>query len=183
MSLPPLITAQQLADRMGSAPDPTRVDAAIADASATVRAVSGQIFTRDTTTDSLRARCCGYVRLPQRPVNDVIDVYSPSGDPIDWGWDGLERVVVLWAYDVVLVSYDHGYDETPDDIVAVACNVAARTLAASPANAGITQRSITNYSESFGPVGAAGPAGLFNDEKAILLRYRRDGSSARLCTS
>lgn len=178
----PLATPAQLAERMGAPPDPSRVDAALTDASATVRAAAGQDFTQAVTDSTLRAHCCGALRLPQRPVNDVTDVTDIYGEALDWwDWDGREKVTVSYRYDVVVVTYDHGYAVIPDDIVAVTCNVAARTLASAPEDAGIQSRSITNYNESFGPVGAAGPAGLFNDERAMLVRYQRPGSSARLC--
>jgi hypothetical protein len=58
-------------------------------------------------------------------------------------------------------------------VVAVVCNVAARTLGTPPENSGANTESITNYSITLGPVGAAGAVGLFRDEQAILDRYRR----------
>lgn len=176
----PLATPAQLAERMGTPPsDPARADAALTDASATVRAATGQDFTRAATDSILRARC-GEVRLPQRPVLEVTAVTDTAGAEVAWWeWDQLDRLRLDPGYPVVVVSYDHGYDVIPDDIVAVTCSVAARALATPPEDAGVQSRSITNYSESFGAVGAAGPAGLFNDERAVLSRYQRRGSSAR----
>jgi hypothetical protein len=175
----PLATPADLAARMSGTFDATAVDAALTDASATVRAHAGQVFTRVTTTDLFKVRCDGIIRLPQRPVNDVIEV-TAEAQPIEFTWYGDDRLGVAPAFLYVSVESDHGYDQIPDDVVAVTCNVAARALASPPEDAGLVSRSITNYSESFGAVGAAGPAGLFNDERAILARYRRPGSSARL---
>jgi hypothetical protein len=164
---------------MGGTPDPTHVDAVLTDASATVRSYTGQAFTRAVTTDPVINNWGGTVRLPQRPVNDVIDL-TAFGDPVAFEWPGGDRLIVGPGAQYLMVTYDHGYDVIPDDIIAVTCNVAARALASPPEDAGLVSRSITNYSESFGAVGAAGPAGLFNDERAILGRYRRIGSTARL---
>lgn len=174
----PLATPADLAARMSGTFDPAAVDAALTDASATVRAHAGQLFTRVTTVDLFKVRCDGIIRLPQRPVNDIIDV-TIDGQPIDYAWHGDDRLTVPPLYLYVTAETDHGYDQIPDDVVAVTCNVAARALASPPEEAGLVSRSITNYSESFGAVGAAGPAGLFNDERAILARYRRPGTSAR----
>jgi hypothetical protein len=185
VSLPPLASASDLTVRApatGATPD--QIDAALVDASAAVRGYTGQTFNRTDTTDVLRTTCCGRLRLPQRPVHDVATVTTPDGDPVSWDWIvGTDRLEVASLARTFAVTYDHGYDdgEIPDDIVAVVCNVAARTLGQPREDAGITQRSITNYSESFGAVGAAGPVGLFEDERKALDRYRRIGVSAQVC--
>jgi hypothetical protein len=183
MALAPLATVQELADRMGTAPDPARATAVLTDVSAAIRAYTGQMFNRMTTTEHLRARCCGRLRLPQRPVNSITAVVATLDDTVlAYAFDGVDRLALSPAVDLVTVTYDHGYPEGgyPGEIVALTCAVAARTLATPPEDAGVTQRSITNYSESFGPVGAAGSAGLFNDERRVLDRYRRPGATARV---
>lgn len=184
-----LASLEQLQDRMDlPITNPTRANQMLEDASATVRAYTTQTFTREVTTERLRVRA-GWVRLPQRPANDVTAVASPTGAVLGYSWPGMDRLYVppgavysgafaLGGYYAgegwVDVTYDHGYDVIPDDIEAVVCNVAARALGGDPSRAGVTTQSITNFSESFGPVGASGPVGLFDDEKAILDRYRRD---------
>lgn len=175
----PLATPADLAVRMGGTPDPAHVEAALTDASATVRSYAGQTFTRVTTTDVFSHNSGPSLRLPQRPVNDVFEVVNSAGEDIGFTFIGDRLLVEVSPY-YFSVTYDHGYDVIPDDIIAVTCNVAARALASPPEDAGLVSRNITNYSESFGAVGAAGPAGLFNDERAILARYRRPGATARL---
>jgi hypothetical protein len=178
-----LAAVGQLTDRMEVDPDPTRAARALDDASAVVRAYTGQQFTRATTIDRVRLRR-GSARLPQRPVHDVIAVTGAWGGTVAWAWDGADVVWLSYppaypselpagATEALLVDYDHGYDETPDDVVAVVCNVAARALGSPPENSGVNTESITNYSVTLGPVGAAGAVGLFRDEQAILDRYRR----------
>lgn len=174
----PLATLADLVLRMSGTPDTDRATAALVDASATVRAFTGQVFTRVVTTDIVVVRA-GTARLSQRPVNDVTDV-TVGGEPIGFVWQGGDRLSVDAVDGRVAVTSDHGYDTMPDDIVTVTCNVAARALATPPEDAGLMSRSITNFSESYGAVGAAGPAGLFNDERAILQRYKRIGGSAKL---
>jgi hypothetical protein len=182
-----LAAVGQLTDRMEVDPDATRAARALDDASAVVRAYTGQHFTRATTTERVRLRR-GSARLPQRPVHDVVAVDGAWGGTVAWAWDGGD---VLWltypptyppglpaeAAATLLVEYDHGYDETPDDVVAVVCNVAARALGSPPENSGVNTESITNYSVTLGPVGAAGAVGLFRDEQAILDRYRRQAGT------
>lgn len=177
----PLATPADLAARMTNPPDPAHIDAALADSSATVRAFSGQMFTRMVTTTVINVMGRTAVRLAQRPVNDVIEVTAaPTDEPVSFYWPGGDRIIVDPCQGYLAVTYDHGYDVIPDDIVAVTCNVAARALSNPPEDAGLMSRTITNYTESFGAVGAAGPAGLFQDERAILARYQRPGASARL---
>jgi hypothetical protein len=178
MQLTPLATEEQLTARMSTPPDAERVFAALTDASAAVRAYTGQLFNRLETVDMLPAIGCGVIRLPQRPVNEVLAV-TVGGDDVPWEFDGFERLSVLPAVVRAVVMYDHGYDpdEYPDDVVAVTCALAARALALGPEDAGISQRSITNYSESLGTVGASAPSGFFDAEKETLNRYRRPRTS------
>lgn len=178
MALEPLATAAQLADRMTTTVPPERAEAALVDASAAVRAATGQVFNRLTTTDVLRPTMHGVLHLPQRPVREVFDVTEATLDgpiAVEFIWDGSDRIdLSSWA-GRLSVTYEHGYDDgdMPDDVVAVVCNVAARALGTPRENAGMTQESITNYSASFGAIGAAGPVGLFEDERNALGHYRR----------
>lgn len=176
MALPPLATVADLEARSPTPlpGPPERVDAMLADASAAVRAYSTQEFTRSTTTAWLKVR--QPLRLPQRPVNDVVDVVDPAGEPVDFAWDGLDTIDVDPFNTTVAVTYDHGYDEVPDEIVAIVCSITARALATTPGSSAVTQESITNYSVSYGPVSASGTQGLFAAEAAILDRYKRSAS-------
>lgn len=187
MALEALATPAELTARMTTvSASPAQLDAALIDASAAVRSYTGQTFNRLITTDVLKAACCGVLRLPQRPVLDVVDVVSLTmyGElDVVFMWDGTDRLAVSSSDRRLTVTYEHGYDEgeMPADVVAVVCNVAARTLGHPREDAGVTQQSITNYSESYGSIGAAGPVGLFDDEKAALAHYKRVGVSAQVC--
>lgn len=177
-----LATIADLEARFGPIP-PERVDEATAvleDVSASVRAYTGQHFTRETTTVRARPRC-GQVLLRQRPVHDVTDVTDITGSALGWSFDGIDTVTVPSSADVVDVTYDHGYDTIPLDIVGVVCAVAGRVLA-TEADPSITSESIAGYSYSRGTITAAGSWGRFDGENTVLDRYRRVGGSARLAT-
>lgn len=178
-----LATIEDLLTRMTTTPDPDRAAAVLDDASAAVRAYCGQAFDRATTTDRLRFRR-GRLRLPERPVVEVDTVEDVAGATVAATWDGLDQLALTtsaayWetngspSWDrVVDVTYTHGYETIPDDLVAVVCNIAARSLGVPPEAAPLSGETITNYSYTIGPVGAAGPIGLFDDERAVLDRYR-----------
>lgn len=182
-----LATLEQLAARATQAFDEARATAVLDDVSAAVRNYTGQTVTAETTTDRFVVRNFK-VRLPQRPVSEVSDVSDIDGAALTYSWDGLETIVVprrtvdQFDYDVPLISppvvdvtYSHGYETVPDDLVAVVCNVAARALAEGPEMAGVTQESVVSYSVSYGPIGASGPLGFFAAETRVLDRYRRAG--------
>jgi hypothetical protein len=183
--VPSLATVADLETRLGhSVDDAAKAQAAIDDVSAAVQAYTGQLFVRAVTTDRLRVRR-GLVRLPQRPVNAVSAVELDLGTAVSFTWlTGDDQLSVSAAEssggrtESVLVTYDHGYDVIPGDVVAIACNIANRALGIDPASGALSQRSITNYQETYGPIGASGAAGLFNSEASILDRYRRRGSVA-----
>lgn len=175
-------------ERRTTVPLTERALAVLEDVSAAVRNYTGQTLTA-VTADTIRLRVHGQrVSLPQRPVTDVSAVTGTAGTAVTYSWDGLEIVnlalagVVNWFETttttpptVVDVTYDHGYDSVPDDIVSVVCNVAARALSAGPEMAGVMQETITSYSVSYGPIGSTGPLGFFQGETRVLDRYRRAG--------
>lgn len=184
-----LASIEQLEARLGRAiadDEETRAQALLDDASATVRSYTGQQFSSASSTQRLSVRN-GRVRLPQRPVVAVSAVRDDDGNALAYRWPGEgAELLCLDAAQLcrcggrpyVVVDYDHGYTATPDDIVAVVCNVAGRALGVNVTDAATSQQSISGYSESFGPVGAAGPVGLFSQEIAVLDRYKRVGTLA-----
>lgn len=192
-----LATPQQVIDLAETDPtDGTRVAFLLEAASAAVRRYTGQQFTRSATTERLRVGRNDRLRLPQRPVNAVTTVETPTGiglaEGSTWVFDGIDELwfscrpwVGLWyppgvPADVVDVTYDHGYDETPADVVAVVCGIVLRAYGSPSEQGGIVQESITNYSYGRGSVGAAGAVGLLPDEKRALDVFRRVGGTITL---
>jgi hypothetical protein len=172
MALPPLATPEQLAARLTVAMPPVeRVDAALRDASAAVRRYTSQEFTEASSTGRFKVVPPGVVHLPQRPVTELFEVVDVLGYPVAYVDRGGVLEVAAMRGALVDVTYRHGYTEIPDDVVAVVCNIAARALGTGPEAAAMTQESITNYSATYGPIGASGPVGIFAEEKRTLDAY------------
>lgn len=185
-----LIELADVEARLGRALTSTevaRVAALMADASASVRNYMKQDVAEDTTTATLRVRN-GRVRLPQRPITAVTTVLNSNGDPVIYQWDGADSLTTganvpdSWAWVpftsgvvTLTVTYTHGYNPIPDDIIAVCCSVVMRAIGREPVDAGIQSESIQGYSYTLGAIGAAGALGLLDSEKHILDAYCRVG--------
>lgn len=166
----PLISSQDIEARLGrplTAAETARVDALIADASAEVRAYTGQLITVGTSTVTLPV-VGGRVTLPQRPVNAVAAI---DGEPVDEpdlvgatlrGLSGCE----------VTVTYQHGYDQVPDDIVSVVAAMVLRGLATSPAAPLYSRESIGEYSYGLPESALARRVIVDRTDRATLDRYR-----------
>ena len=116
MALDPLATADDLAGRLGRALTDAEIDQVellLGDASASVRAYTGQEFTLGESTVRLRARG-GVLRLPQRPVVAVTAVANTDEADVDFTWYADDRAILSspWA-SWVDVTYTHGYEEIP----------------------------------------------------------------------
>jgi hypothetical protein len=178
-------------ERSFTAAERGRLALLLDDASAAVRAYTGQTISVATSTNKrLRVRK-GVVRLPQRPVNAVTTVKNTSGVVFatsSYTWDQLDRIE-FWTYLPVAngpdlsevwrrnayvdVTYTHGYATIPPDIVAVVCQIAARAFGQQADRSGLSEASVGDASYSIGPAAASGGVGMLNDERAVLDRYRR----------
>lgn len=134
--------------------------------------------------------------LPETPVIAVSSVVEDdetltAGDGYKLGQHGvLHRVGGRWVTGIqsITVTYSHGYETIPDDIVAICTRCAARAyqaglraelLAGVP---GIASTSLGDYAVAFGAEQGSGGEGvlgvsaapmLLRSEKEILNRYRR----------
>jgi hypothetical protein len=92
----------------------------------------------------------GVVRLVQRPVIEITSVTDIDGVEIDYTYDGHQSIYELGSYSPVIVTYDHGSDTIPDDVVAVVAGMVVRTLLIpDDAAAGIQQQSVGPFSQSY----------------------------------
>lgn len=182
----PLVTIDDIAARLGrdlTDSEEIRAEALVVDVSAAVRAYTGQTFSAEETTRRLHTRA-GIVRLPERPVNSVTAVADLDGNDIEFTWYSGDTLTIAasptsgW----VDVTYSHGWEELPADIVAVVCQIVGRALGTPADEGAYQQESIGNYSYTIGPAAAAGATGMLNDERAVLDRYRRVGATAWLAT-
>lgn len=187
-----LATLDDLEARLGSPineNDQLRMSALLQDASATVRDYCGQTFTLvedETIRLSVKRRM---VKLPQRPVVDVSAVQDVNGNDVLFTWENGDRLEVAhnldaWSFEQwaggikwVDVTYTHGSDPVPDQIIAVVCSVALRAFGREATDSGVTQETIGSYSYGYGSTAGAGPLGLLQDERRVLDRYRRQASS------
>lgn len=92
----------------------------------------------------------GVVRLIQRPVISIGYVRDIDGVDIDYTWDGRQSLYDLGDFRGVVVNYEHGSADIPDDVVAVVAGMVARTLSISPdAAAGVQQQAVGPFSQSY----------------------------------
>lgn len=192
-----LVAKADLVARLGrdvTCDEDARLDALLADASALVRAYTGQDFSAATDTVTLRAQG-GVIRLPQRPVTAVASVTAIglNGTPdvalVDWWWDGLDQVRLgegnfvinlpeVWWDDedgypgTFAVTYTHGAP-VPPDVVAVVCGMVLRTVTAPTSVGGVTSETIGPYSYRLESAGVGTAVSLSEMERKALSRYRR----------
>jgi hypothetical protein len=184
-----LATTADVAARLGrtlTAGEETRLAAILDDVSATIRAYCGVPFASTVAIERLRPKD-GRVLLSRRP-SAITAVETIDGDAISYTWSGGRDVTVgtdLSRFDLeplasplVDVTYTHGSNTVPAAVVAVACQMAARSFGRPADSTGVVQESIAGYSYSVGAAAAAGPAGMLADERTILDRYRPVGASA-----
>lgn len=181
--MPALASRSDLEARLGRAlagDDATRADALLDDASAAVRAYTGQTFEAGSSTVRVRARGRS-VRLAQRPVTAVSAVKDVDGNDVGFDWYAGSTFTIdaapLGGW--LDVTYDHG-GAIPDVVKAVVCQVAGRAFGSKAEQAGYTSESVGGYSYAVGTAAAAGPLGLLDDERRALDPYRVVGTSAVL---
>ena len=132
--------------------------------------------------------------LPELPVVEVSDVVEDGealvvDDDYELGGHGqLWRVGRRWAAgnQIVTVTYTHGYETIPDDVIAVCTRAAARAYQAglraehSGGVPGIASKALGDFSVSYtaegteGVMGASATRMLLLSEKDTLNRYRID---------
>lgn len=194
-----LATKADLVARLGrdfTCEEDGRLDALLADASALVRAYTGQDFTEtDDAQATMRAQA-GLIRLPQRPVTGVSSVVAIGGNGVpdltltDWWWDGLDLIRIgageyvinlpeQWWDDedgypgTFRVTYSYGYATPPADVVAVVCGMVLRTLTAPTSVGGVTSETIGPYSYRLESAGVGTAVSLGDMERKTLSRYRK----------
>ncbi len=174
------------------------VERAIREVSAAIRNYTHQHLSLDTSTITLDGQGHEIVNLPELPVRDVIEVWEDNellnaGDDYLLGQHGILYRMPRgrkWnnAIQSIEITYEHGYDPVPDDIVGVATRAAGRVFQAglrSSASFGISGMAalgLGDYNVSFGAeagggvsegvLGVSAARMLLLSEKDILNRYR-----------
>lgn len=192
MADPVLATIQQLEARLGHTVDADRATALLEDASAVVRGYTGQHFSRVVDDVATVAVNRGQLVLPQRPADKPSLIarvdgsgYYPAGA---WWWGGVGVVefgTPSWlangpssgsAPQAVTVTYSHGFEEIPADVVAVVCQMVARVIDGGDTH-GLRSESIDDYQYQMGGGIVTGAVALVPSEKETLDRYRRRSGS------
>lgn len=115
----------------------------------------------------------GVVRLIQRPVISVDTVLDIDGHEIDFTFDGHQSIYDLGAYTPVIVTYQHGSADVPQDVIAVVAGMVARTLSISPdAAAGVQQQSVGPFSQSYASWAVGGQVMMSPAEAKVADAYR-----------
>lgn len=174
-----LATIEDVEARLGRSlteTETTRVEALLSDASSLVVGYTGQKFLPGTSTNMLLVRA-GKILLQQNPVTDVLDVTDIDGNDLVYKWDNYRTIRIGgWAVpnnSPVLVTYEHGSDTVPEDVVSVVAGLALRTFQIAPEAAmGITQQTTGPFSASYATWAVGGQVVLSPTDVAILDKYR-----------
>lgn len=193
-----LASAAELEARLGrelTDAETARVEALLEDASAMVRSYTRQQFDLVEGDVQVLRMQGGEIRLPQRPVTAVTRVVAVGGNdnlpdvPImDWVWDNLDLVRVgsgacvvnlpeaWWDDDgypgTYRVTYSHGYETVPADVVRVVCSMVLRTLTAPTMAGGVTSETVGPYSYRLDGPGTGLGVSLSAADKKDLDDYR-----------
>lgn len=116
----------------------------------------------------------GIVRLLQRPVIDIISVTDINGAEVDYTWDGRQTLFDVFTTLPVVVTYEHGSDDIPNDVVAVIAGMVARTLSIAPeAASGITRSTTGPFSQEFAAWAVGQQVMMSPAELAVADSYRQ----------
>ena len=149
----------------------TVTEASLRRASARIRGHIRQQVTYGTSTTILPE---SDRRLPERPVVSVESVTGEDGaalvEGIDWELIG-DRINTT-ARSRLTVTYTHGLDVLPDELVELVCTVAAR-MGGMPAElqAGVQQQGAGPFQQTYGWDAYKAASGLTEGEKQVLARY------------
>jgi hypothetical protein len=147
-----LATIADIEARLGrslTAGENTQATAWLTDASAMFVQRAVQKFEVSESTVRLFPRD-GVVRLVQRPIIEINSVTDLDGVELDYTFDGHQSIYELGTYTPVIVEYEHGSADIPDDVVAVVAGMVVRTLLIpDDAAAGVQQQTIGPFSQSY----------------------------------
>ena len=145
-------------------------ESSLARASARIRGHLRQQVTRGTSTIVLpeSSRC-----LPERPVVAVSSVVDENGVtlPVN-GWELVGDRILAATPGRLTVTYQHGFQPLPDDLIELTCSIALR-LASIPTAlvAGTQQEGTGPWQHTYGFDSHKATSGLTAGEKEVLARY------------
>ena len=162
--LEPLATVADLAALGIDTTKTALVESLLESVSAEVRDAAGSLITKITSTVSFATESSRRIELPARPVREVSSVSLDGRELVD-GVDYVAHSDSLWrlggttwhAYgdvpSVLVVTFEHGYDTVPADVVRMVCMYVAAGLAASEdgfsGNRGLQYIGVDDYREGY----------------------------------
>lgn len=160
-TLPPLITVADLTEYGYDAAAAAKIPAA----SARVRRFTGQQITAGSSETTLRGS--GPWLLPQRPATEITTAVDANGADVDVELEG--QWVTSAACAPITVTYTHGFETLPDQLIELVCAIAAR-LNSIPAAmaAGVRTEQAGGESVTWGADGWSGTSGLTRPEREAL---------------
>lgn len=187
-----LADTDDLAARGITVPSGLDPDTLLASASAAVRDAAGSPITLTTSTVTLQGSDAEYLTVPGGPLRSVAAVtvngtavtdYTIVGQQL-WRYGGwLTRLSYETSFllprdvyqpSTVTVTYDHGYDDCPADIVDLVCElVAQRATQGYDVDPRVTGESVDDYRVSYSDGVDAG----------AISQARRDALRARFATT
>lgn len=199
-NLPSLATTADLETYLGkpivgTAQEP-RAQALLDQASAVVRRLTEQTITAVTDDVEVHDAPGGQLlilrQLPVNGVASIVDAVDGAIDPGDytvdpktgavwrwcWGmwmpwavwWTGWSSGPV-WQRQRITVTYSHGYEDVPADLVGVCCGMTDRALF-SAGTGGVVSEFIGGYRYQLGSMGGVGGVGLSAAEQTVVDTYR-----------
>lgn len=201
-----LASPEDLEARLGrdlTEAETARAAALLEDASAIVRAYTGQSFEAVTDDVVVLRAVGGRIVLPQRPVTAVTQVVAIGGSEalpdftlVDWLFDGVDTIRIgeggyvinlpeaWWDDDgypgTYRVTYSHGEAGAPPDVKAVVCGMVNRSLTAPTMAGGVTSETIGSYSYRMESAGTGLSVVLGAEDRKVLDRYRRTVGTVRV---
>jgi hypothetical protein len=183
--LPTLATPDDIMDRLGrnlNQLEAARVDAMLRDGSAIIRRYCRQDFLYQESVTETFVADAGEIRLSNKPVWSIDSVVWLSGNPallgnmtISWYvFDGIDRITIpspyesgiinlpymwyltAWYSDSFGVTYTYGYQNPPNEAVAVLCTAIISELATPTMSATLASESVGPYSYSMRRTSGAG---------------------------
>lgn len=142
--LPPLVTVADLEAFNVDINDVELAERMVEAVSSGIReAASGAAISKVTSTVSLYGRASQFLDIPGGPLHEVVEVVR-EGQPLDdfklrdgklWrkaGWGNIE--------DDITVTFTHGWDPVPADIVKLAVNLTAAGINEATSDGGLASR-------------------------------------------
>jgi hypothetical protein len=192
MALAALATTDDLT-RFGY-PVPANADNLLDRASVRIRLAAGrQTITSDTSTVTFPPPADGVLRLWQFPVTAIHAVSLDDGTQVTdyelvgndlylpttlYQWVGYDPMgfTDAWRYSNITVTYSHGFDTVPDELVELTCSVAMRMSGTKPdRDPAIQAQTVGDVSQTINPAALDLASRLLPGEESTIRRifYRR----------